>query len=226
MATRGYQGMLGLTTDSPLGVLPPPVSSGSAIGAFTALFPARADGWPGAGAWVTRAARELPSWIEQQSVNRDAGVQLLALLTLRLHQMSDKPAAQAAVERLSAVLRSAVVSVKASTLAVSVADKVGLPIDLAVAQALVRQNRLHVSRIPGVIARTAQAEGADRALQLGEEAARFTSSEDVLAQLVAIAKQAGDSAKVGHWQSRQKEAASARTRLSQQEGAAQPVGQP
>jgi len=211
-AARQYQIALGLVGDVQL--LGPFGTSGPAVEEFKPLFPLRKDEWLGADAWVARVGREVPQWIASGVVNRDAGMQVLSLVALRLQQMGDAPGAQAAARNLSVAFGGGAVSVKASTLAMSVADKVGAPIDLAILQGLVRNNRLHISRVSGVIARTVEVEGADAALRLGEAAAQFTSSEDLLRQLITIAQAAGNAPEVQRWTTRQAEADAARAQLA------------
>jgi hypothetical protein len=189
-------------------------TSGPYVEEFKPLFPVKADEWPGGGAWVARVAAELPGWIEEGVVNRDAGMQVLCLLALRLRQHGQMAGAQTAARYLSTAFRAGPVSIKASTLATSVADLVGAPIDLPILQDLVRANRLHLSRAQTVIARTAEADGAAAALQLGEVAAQFTSNDDLIKQLIAIATAAGNAEQTARWTTRQKEAADARAVLA------------
>jgi len=209
-AARQYQIALGLIGDAE--VLGPFGTTGSGIEELKPLFPLKADAWPGAGAWVAAVTREVPQWIAQGVANRDSGIQVLSLAALRLHQMGDVEGAKAASLSLAAVLRMGTVSIKASTLAMSVADTVGAPVDLRLLQDLVRANRLHISRVQAVIARTA-IESADAALRLGAEAARFTSDEGLIAQLVSIAQKAGSASEAQRWSTRQQEASAARAQL-------------
>ena len=84
----------------------------------------------------------------------------------------------------------------------------------SVLQDLVRANRLHISRTVTVIARTAEVEGAPAALRLGDVAASFTSNDDLLKQLIAIAKASGDATALEKWTLRQQAAAAARAQLA------------
>jgi tetratricopeptide (TPR) repeat protein len=213
-AWRQYQQALGLAGDVQL--LGPFATSGAGIEQLRPLFPVKATDWPGAAAWVTRVARELPLWIAQGTANSDAGVQVLALAALRLHQMGDTAGAQAAARQMPPVLRKDSLSTKASTLAMSVADTVGAPIDLNALQDLARANRLDLSRVQQVMTRTVAADGAEAALRLGEVAARLTSNEDLLKQLVSIAEAAGNETEAQRWKSRRDEAAAARAVLAKQ----------
>jgi len=215
-ASRQYQIALGLVGD--LQMLGPFGTSGPAVEEFKPLFPAKADEWSGGSAWVSRVATELPAWIAQGTANRDAGMQVLSLVALRLHQMGEATAAHAAARELTAAFRAGPVSVKASTLAMSVAERAGAPIDLAILQDLVRANRLHISRVQAVIARTVQVEGAGAALRLGAEAARFTSDDGLLEQLVAIAQSTGNPAEIDRWTTRQQQASAARAQLARRSG--------
>ncbi len=208
---RQYQIVLGLTGDPQL--LGPFGTSGAGVEQLKPLFPVKADAWPGAGAWVAGVARALPLWLEQGTANPDAGIQALSLVALRLHQMGDREGAQAAARHLTAVLRRSPLSLKASTLAMSVADLVGAPVDLPVLQELTRQGRLDLGRVRLVITRTAAADGAEAALRLGEVAAQSTSNADLLKQLISIAQAAGNASETQRWTARQAEADAARAHL-------------
>jgi hypothetical protein len=212
IATRQYQIALGLVGDTtmlgPFGPVP------MGIEEFKPLFPATADAWPGAREWVAGAARSIPDWITAGSISRDAGVQLLSLLVLRLHQMGDAAGVASAAAPLTALLRDGLVSLRTASIASAVTDTVNVPLDLALLQGLVRENRLHVSRVTRVLARTAEVEGPDRALALGETAAQFTSADELLRQLVAIARSADNTAEVEKWTARQRAASAARAALA------------
>ncbi|MBK9240454.1 MAG: hypothetical protein IPL75_09320 [Acidobacteria bacterium] len=210
-AWRQYQIALGLAGDAQL--LGPFGTSGAGVEQLKPLFPVKADAWPGAGAWVAGVARALPLWLEQGAANPDAGIQALSLVALRLHQMGDREGAQTAARHLTAVLRRSPVSLKASTLAMSVGDHVGAAVDLPVLQELTRQGRLDLSRVQLVITRTAAADGAEAALRLGEVAAQSTSNADLLKQLISIAQTAGNAQEAQRWTARQAEADAARAQL-------------
>ncbi len=209
-ATRGYRVALGVGADLPL-VNTPRAASG--VEAFSSLFPARADAWPGADAWVSRAAREVPNWVEQRAVNRDAAVQVLSLLTLRLHQMGNVADAQDAVRHLGQLLRGGRVSVKAATLAVAVAQRAAAPIEFAVLKDLIRDSGISVGDIAAVVERTVQVEGPERAVELAELAATYTSDDALLSRLISIAHRVGGVAQAQGWIDRRNEAASARSSL-------------
>jgi tetratricopeptide (TPR) repeat protein len=212
LASRQYQIALGLTGSDPA-FLTSLQTGPLGIEEFRAAFPASASAWPGARDWVDRAVRSVPEWVAEKSVSRDAGLQVQSLLAVRLNQMGDAAAARDAAKHLDAMFRAGPVSIRGASLAVTVADKVGAPIDLAILQDLVRTNRLHVSRVAAVLARTATTEGADKALELGAAAAEFTSADELLRQLIAIARNANNAAEVQRWTDRQREAAAARTTL-------------
>ena len=105
-------------------------------------------------------------------------------------------------------------SLKTASLSVTAAEKAGAPVDLAVVQDLVRVNRLHSSKVLAAITRTEKAEGAERALQLGEAAAAFSSSDELLKQLMMIAKTAGRADDLQKWTDRQQQVAAARAQLA------------
>jgi hypothetical protein len=210
-AARQYQIALGLIGDPTM--VGPFGTTGQGIEELKPMFPVKADQWPGAKAWVAAVAAAVPGWVEKGTANADAAVQVLSLAALRLHQLGDPAAAAEATKRITAILRTGPLSVKASTLAMSVADKVGAPIDLDVLQEMVRTNRLHISRVVPVMTRTAQAQGPEAAIRLGEAAARFTSDDGLIAKLVELAKTSGNAAETERWTTRQREAADARAAL-------------
>lgn len=211
-AARLYQVALGLVGDTQ--ALGPFGTGGAGIEELKPLFPLRADEWTGAGAWVARVATTVPEWIARGTANRDAGIQVLALTALRLQQMGDIAGARSAARSLTTVLREGLVSTKAAGLAVSIADMAGAPVDLPVLQDLVRANRLPISATTSVLTRTVAADGAEAALRLGADAARFTSNEELLRQLQSIAETAGNIAEAERWTARREAAAAARARLA------------
>ena len=210
-ASRQYQIALGLVGD--LQLLGPFGTTGTGVEEFKPLFANKADAWPGASAWTSRIARDLPVWIERREINRDAGVQLLSLMAIRLKQIGDTAGAEAASKALSSAL-GGLVLLKSATLAVAATDKIGAPVDLAVAQSLVRANRLHTSRVVSTIARTEKEQGAPPALALGAAAAEFTSNAELLKQIIGIAQASRATDDLKRWTDRQTEVAAARQRLS------------
>ena len=139
---------------------------------------------------------------------------MLALVAIRLNQMERMAAARAAAKNMNDSLRAGPVSIRTASFVSAVGDKVGAPVDLAILQDMVRNNRIHVSRVGSVLMRTVEAEGADKALQLGDVAARFTSADELLRQLITIARTAGNNAEVQKWTERQRAAAAARAALT------------
>jgi hypothetical protein len=210
-AARQYQIALGLTGD--VQMIGPFGLTGQGIEEMKPLFPATEAEWPGGVAWVSRVATEVPKWIAQGAVNRDAGMQVLCLVSLRLQQLGDNAGAQAAARELSTALAKGPVSLKATALTAMVGDKVGAPIDLELLQEQVRTSRLPVKLVIGVITRTADTEGPAAALKLGDVAASSTSNDDLIRQLVAIAKASGDAAAIDKWTSRQQAVAAAKAQL-------------
>ena len=215
-AARQYQIALGLSGD--VQMLGPFGPGPAGVEEFRPLLPVRANEWPGSDAWLMRVGTELPVWIEKGDANRDAGMQVLSLVALRLRQTGHPDEAKTAARFLSSAFRIGPVTVRCATLAAAVGDLVGAPIDLPILQDLVRNNRVHLSRVQTVLARTVEAEGADAALRLGEVAASFTSNDELLKQLIAVAKTAGNDAEAAKWTSRQQAAVAARLALARGPG--------
>jgi hypothetical protein len=188
--------------------------TGAGIEELKPLFPVTDKEWPGGAAWVSRVAAEVSAWLAKDEINRDAGMQVLTLVALRLQQLGDLAAAKAIAVHLSGTLAKGPAALKSTALSAMVADRVGAPLDLPILQEQVRTNRLPTKMALGIIARTAEVEGAPAALKLGEFAATFTSNDDLIKQLIGIAKTSGDQAAIDKWTTRQQEATAARTALT------------
>ena len=210
-ASRQYQIALGLIGDASM--MGPFGMTGAGIEEMKPLFPATAAEWPDGIAWVKRVATEIPAWLGQGDINRDAAMQVMTLLALRLQQLGDLDGAKALAGHLSTALARGPVSLKATALAMMAGDRVGAPLQLSVLQDQVRANRLPIRLVVGVLTRTAEAEGAAAALKLGEAAATFTSNDELIRQLVTIAKTSGDQSAIDKWNQRQQDANAARQAL-------------
>jgi Tfp pilus assembly protein PilF len=155
---------------------------------FKILFPVRADAWPGAREWTERAASQLADWIEQGAVEREPGLQVLALATLRLNQVGAQDAALASARKLSRLLvpyeRT---SQPAATLAVAVMEHIQAPLDTAMLRGLIEHRRLDVHLLAPVLRRVAAADGAAQSIALGELAVAYTQEPNLLQTLKTLA---------------------------------------
>ena len=79
------------------------------------------------------------------------------------------------------------------------------------------QGRLHVERVPDVVARVVKAEGPETGLSLGEQAAALTLHPTLLEQLIAAANAAGKKDRATHWEKVRAEAEVAKKTLKEQD---------
>ena len=178
------------------------------------LFPAPStleEEWPAAADWYRAAAAALEGWLAEDRVALDNTAQALALAALRLHQAGDTEGGRAILERLQerddlSPARSLWVADAARELGASeLAD--------AVEARLFEERRLHVERVPELVARVLASEGPAAALALGERAAELTLHPDLLELLVEAAEAAGDAAATARWRATADEARAAREAL-------------
>lgn len=181
----------------------------SALVGFKELFPTRERR-----EWIQRAARELPGWLDRNEVDRDLGLQVLALLTLRLHQLGLPGAAMSAQVLDQQLARPAPVSVPTAHLAVVTAERVGAPVSLRTLQRLVGERSLPVVSLAGIIRQLGRSGQVSAALDLGEVALDYTRNEALLEELAALARQAGDHDRMNHFAAMRAEAAAARAALA------------
>lgn len=191
----------------------PGTTASSALLQFKTLFPARADAWPNAREWVTRAAQALPGWIGGTEVDADVALQVFALLTLREQQMGLPDSAATAKELARLLAQVERVSASTATLAVAVAERVKAPIDLAVLRKLVENRSLDVRQLAGLVRRAAESDGVPAALALGELALPYTRNDDLLKELESLAQQSGNENQLGRFREIRAHAASARATL-------------
>lgn len=159
---------------------------------FKGVFPTRAAAWSGAREWVEAAGKAVPGWIGTAGVDGELALQVLAIVALRQSQLGLAEAAGTARELARALGQLDRLSTSTATLAVAVAEKMGVPVEVAVIRKLIAGGRLDVRQLAGLVQRVAEAEGPAAALALGETALGYTQNDDLLRELEVLARKAGD----------------------------------
>ena len=161
--------------------------------------------------WVLAASRAVVEWEAAGRLHEQSTFSLLAVLTQRLHERGQQDAAQEMLQRL--VDRESSSATELLWLADlqrrmgddKEADRVELE--------LLRAQRLNVERVPEVVARLRQANGAAEAFREAELAATYTLHPDLLGQLAKLAEELAHGERVTHWKTVAVEAAAALKKL-------------
>lgn len=186
---------------------------------FRSAFPLRRDAWPEAAAWTNRAAAAIASWLDDPAINRDLAVQLLALVALRQHQLA-LPESETSLRALhQALAHSNGLTPRTLSLSCAVSTEIGQPIPAAIVRPLIEARRLDVHLLAGVVRQVAIAEGKPVALALGESTLTYTENDELLGELVTLATELGDTARVSRLTQLRAEAARIRRAFDE---AAQP----
>lgn len=164
------------------------------------LFPRAVNGWSGAEIWLLQVAASLPGWTKDAEMDQNKVLRLMSLIALRLHEAGKHNIVATLVADISTLLTADLTYPRSTiALALRVADEVASPLSLTAMQALLRSGRLEVGRAGIVVLRTFEAEGAEKALELGEAAAEYTHQESLLAALISVAEESGDGLRANHW---------------------------
>lgn len=164
---------------------------------FRRMFPQDTDGWKDAVGWFSLAADQMRVWIDAERMSRSLGMQGLAVLTVRLHENGAPRKAAALIDQVRELAGD-----KPSDLlwVADVARRIG-KIDLGddIERRLLDEGRLHPERVPEVVARILESEGAVAALAAGEKATAGTLHPDLLRTLVRASWALGDVARAAYW---------------------------
>ena len=177
------------------------------------IFPEDREGWARPDEWAQLAAAKLDEWNDADRLREDTAFRLVGMMTLRMQEAERIDEARELLERLRKLAKD-----NSSRLlwTVDLSRKLG---DDASANAIERQllaeRRLHVQRVPEVVARVRQSEGPEKALALGEVAALYTLHEDLLDHLHEAAKAVGDAERAQHWAEMKTEAEEAKAALEE-----------
>lgn len=178
------------------------------------LFPSPRDAWPGSREWLRSAGADLTAWTRVGEVGWDAAVRLMLVVAYRMHQAGDDEPAKALLTEVAGALPiKGRLSGKTTALALTVADELGRPFDLAAMTALLNDGRLDAKQAWAVIERTAAAQGAAAAIALGEVAVAQSRNDALLGGLIALARTAGKDTHEGRWRTMRAQASEARRKL-------------
>jgi len=175
------------------------------------LLPLDMAGWKNENAWVLGLAEALPRWVEADRSDPTRLFEALAICMIRLEALGEGEKARALLPTLASWAGD-----RAYTLlwVVDVARALG---DDARADGLERalfdDGRLNRYRVPEVLARIREKDGAEAALKAGEAAAKYLLHPKVIAELIVAAQAAGKEDRVAHWQEMAKKVADARAAL-------------
>jgi len=175
------------------------------------LMPLHAEGWKDAKAWFLALADGLEAWGEAKRTDRSALVVPLSILMVRLHEQGAEERARALLPRLTAWAGER----SSSLLWVADVQRVlGRSADAdALERRLFDEGRLTPYRIPEVLARVQESEGAEAALDLGEPVAAWTRHEVVLDTLIDLSKAADDAVRAAWWTKIQQDTKAATAKL-------------
>jgi len=163
------------------------------------IFPATRKAWANdAGLmWVNRVAAVVPMWLAEpgNAIEPNTGLNLLALLTLRQHQLGQPATKGSAALLASLVQKQGRFSVRTATLAAAVARSVQTPFGAPPLRQLIGDRNLDVSLLASAVRDVAQTEGAKVAFELGESALAYTRNDALLKELESLAGQLGDASR-------------------------------
>ncbi|MAG57188.1 MAG: hypothetical protein CMJ83_12920 [Planctomycetes bacterium] len=161
------------------------------------LMPKDTSDFKNVQAWYTKLAEATATWLEAERVAKPTAYRMLAILSVRLYESGRKEEAAKVFER---VTRLAGKNADNLLLVADVARRIGNPEhgdDLE--RGLLDQARLHPERVPEVVARIYEREGAVAALAAGEKAAIGTPHPDLLDTLIRASRDVLDPARAAHW---------------------------
>jgi len=186
-------------------------------GSLRKLFPADPALLADALGWYGRLETQIEEWEGAGRLREGVAFSIRALCALRLHELGE---IVRAAEILAEIAALAEAGDEADDL-LWIADLARATGDAARADAietrLAEEGRLHLARLPGVIARLRAAEEPERALSLGERAAAYTLGPDLLDELIAAAEAAGEPERAEHWRERKVAAAAAEAELDRRD---------
>lgn len=161
------------------------------------LFPADTSAWKDAQAWFLRASELLPAWAAADRTDATGLVEPVSILMVRLHEQGETARAAALLPQLKNWTRERAYHL------LWVADVARVLGEVAQADALEQklfeEGRLNFQRVPEVVARLIESEGAMEALEMTEPLTKWTRHEKVLEALIDASKQADDAVRAAYW---------------------------
>ncbi|MAB88685.1 MAG: hypothetical protein CMJ90_04410 [Planctomycetes bacterium] len=164
---------------------------------FARMFPKHTEGWRDPATWFSIAAEKVEGWIKAERMDEALGMQALAVLAVRLHESGQQREGATALTRVKALAGQ-----DAGKLlwVADVARRLGKPgVGQDIERALLAEGRLHPERVPAVVTRVLETEGAVAALRVGEAAAKGTHHPKLLDILMVASHNVGDEARAAYW---------------------------
>ena len=163
-------------------------------------FPENSGNWAG-GSWLELVASSVKKWADAGQIQMTDSVKLLALIAVRQHEAG----LEAAAARTLAQLDQLDIQMPRDVVWLSDAARRCGDSELAMKAelALLEQRRLPIVRLAGLMRDVAEHHGAERALDLGREAAKYTWQPDFLGVMASVATKSAQPGQAAEWHDRQ-----------------------
>ena len=166
------------------------------------LLPLERGKWTEPVAWFRLVGKSIKTWAAKDRVRENVAFQFMVVAALRLKETDDTELAT----ELITVARERAGKSPSNQLWIADVYRLGGDDDAAasIERKLFDEKRLHIERVPEVVARVLEKDGAEAALTLGETAAEYTLHEDLVEHLLVAAEKAGREDRLSHWQGMKK----------------------
>lgn len=177
------------------------------------LFPKDSSEWPDAAGWYAAAAQALEGWLDEERLRDSNTIEALVILSVRLTALGETAEAERIVQGLA---QRDELSSSQKLWIIDAAREAGLA-DLAdgMERKLFDDRRLHIERVPEVVKRLHETDGAEAALALGQTATEYTLHFDLLEELAVCAEELGQTDAATHWRERKAASEAAKARMEE-----------
>lgn len=175
-----------------------------------------AQPWVGRAEWIEAAANAIEGWLKEDRLAEDQAFRLLALFALRSHQSGATEEADRLLAQLEELGKNAIGRVLwvADLLREFGHEERADALELK----LLTEQRLHIERIPEVVARVRK-EDPKAALELAEQAAKYTLHPDLTQHLIELTTELDQPERHQHWVQTQADAEAAVEALKEKKDA-------
>ncbi len=184
---------------------------------YRQLFPEDSSEWNDPENWYRTLGDQLDQWSREDRLLERTAFEMLALCSLRLHQLGDPETSQKILALLDPFVK------ESASRALWVADLERTfgneTRALEIEQSLLEEGRMHLGRLPLVIARLRESSGAKVALEMGEIPAAYTLDPELVDELIESAEAAELSDRAEHWRQRKSEAEAAAEKVKRRDQA-------
>lgn len=166
--------------------------------------------------WLQHVQTALNVWIREGTVEAGETLRLMSLMARRFHQAGDRERVKTIMATISCHLQNIQFKQKEPidldiiSFMVVVGRETGERLDLKVMWGLLKEKRLDIGLIAGVISRTAEEASLPQALTIGERATVYTQNGDLLAVMVTLNEKLKDKVVVGKWRKLREQAVKSR----------------